>query len=188
MMPAPAPTSPPCASPPRGGESVGAQAAKSASDARPRPRGESFWRCHLISHCARWDGENRARADSVTLSSHYASQTRPAPPRTRPGSLLGVDADPVPTHPAPAGSARSSLNPRARLLEVRTRGLSDVLAGRVDTPPGLPLTPRCALRTRECSSNRRSRGQNAHLDEEEAGVVILADRGDPRPGTSPATR
>ena len=44
------------------------------------------------------------------------------------------------------------------------------------------LTPRRALRTRKCSSNRCSRVQNAHLGEEVAGVAILADRGaDPAP-------
>ena len=39
-----------------------------------------------------------------------------------------------------------------------------------------PPAPRRALRTRTCSSNRHSRGQNAHLDEEGAGHS-LADRG-----------
>ena len=47
---------------------------------------------------------------------------------------------------------------------------------------GHSLTPRRALRTRKCSSNRCSRVQNAHLGEEGAGVAILADRGaDPAP-------
>ena len=47
---------------------------------------------------------------------------------------------------------------------------------------GRSLTPRRALRTRKCSSNRCSRVQNAHLGEEVAGVAILADRGaDPAP-------
>ena len=47
---------------------------------------------------------------------------------------------------------------------------------------GRSLTPRRALRTRKCSSNRCSRVQNAHLGEEGAGVAILADRGaDPAP-------
>mgnify|MGYP002887756355 CR=1 FL=1 len=47
---------------------------------------------------------------------------------------------------------------------------------------GRSLTPRRALRTRKCSSNRCSRVQNAHLDEEGAGVAVLADRGaDPAP-------
>ena len=47
---------------------------------------------------------------------------------------------------------------------------------------GRSLTPRRALRTRKCSSNRCSRVQNAHLDEEEAGGAVLADRGaDPAP-------
>ena len=40
-----------------------------------------------------------------------------------------VDPVPVPFHPAPAGSARSSLNPRARTSSRRARGLSDDLAG-----------------------------------------------------------
>ena len=47
---------------------------------------------------------------------------------------------------------------------------------------GRPLTPRRALRTRKCSSSRHSRVQNAHLDEEGAGVAVVADRGaDPVP-------
>ena len=47
---------------------------------------------------------------------------------------------------------------------------------------GRPLTPRRALRTRKCSSSRHSRVQNAHLDEEGAGVAVVADRGaDPAP-------
>ena len=47
---------------------------------------------------------------------------------------------------------------------------------------GRSLTPRRALRTRKCSSNRCSRVQNAHLDEEGAGGAVLADRGaDPAP-------
>ena len=57
--------------------------------------------------------------------------------------------------------ARSSLNPRARLLEVRARGLSDVLGGYPaisrTAAPGAdpPRTPRRALRTRERRSDRR---------------------------------
>ena len=47
---------------------------------------------------------------------------------------------------------------------------------------GRSLTPRRALRTRKCSSNRCSRVQNAHLGEEGAGGAGLADRGaDPAP-------
>ena len=47
---------------------------------------------------------------------------------------------------------------------------------------GRSLTSRRALRTRKCSSNRCSRVQNAHLDEEVAGGAVLADRGaDPAP-------
>ena len=47
---------------------------------------------------------------------------------------------------------------------------------------GRSLTPRRALRTRKCSSNRCSRVQNAHLGEEGAGVAVLADRdADPAP-------
>ena len=80
------------------------------------------------------------------------------------GSLVGAG-------PAP----RSSLNPRERLLEVRARGSSDVLAGypaisRTAAPTSpAPPAPRRALRIRKCSSNRRSRVQNAHLGEEGAG-------------------
>ena len=47
---------------------------------------------------------------------------------------------------------------------------------------GYSLTPRRALRTRKCSSNRCSRVQNAHLGEEVAGGAVLVDRGaDPAP-------
>ena len=47
---------------------------------------------------------------------------------------------------------------------------------------GYSLTPRRALRTRKCSSNRCSRVQNAHLGEEVAGGAALVDRGaDPAP-------
>ena len=47
---------------------------------------------------------------------------------------------------------------------------------------GSSLTPRRALRTRKCSSNRCSRVQNAHLGEEVAGGAVLVDRGaDPAP-------
>ena len=78
--------------------------------------------------------------------------------------------------------ASTSLDPRARLLEVRARGSSDVLGGyptisRTAAPAhSAPWTPRRrdldapapkrALRTRECSSNRRSRVRNARLGEE----------------------
>ena len=79
-------------------------------------------------------------------------------------------------------AASTSLDPRARLLEVRARGSSDVLGGyptisRTAAPAhSAPWTPRRrdldapapkrALRTRECSSNRRSRVRNARLGEE----------------------
>ena len=47
---------------------------------------------------------------------------------------------------------------------------------------GRSLTPRRALRTRKCSSNRCSRVQNARLGEEMAGGAVLADRvADPAP-------
>ena len=48
------------------------------------------------------------------------SQARPAPPQGRRG--------PRPSRPGPAGSASTSLNPRARTSSRRSRGLSDVLA------------------------------------------------------------
>lgn len=59
--------------------------------------------------------------------------------------------------------------------------------GRVAGLPGRRPAPRRALRTRKCSSNRHFRVQNAPLDEEGADGD-LADRGDDRPETSPATR
>ena len=59
------------------------------------------------------------------------------------------------------GRARSSLNPRERLLEVRARGLSDVLAGypaisrtAAPTSPAPPASRR-ALRIRKCSGGVR---------------------------------
>ena len=64
----------------------------------------------------------------------------------------------------------TSLNPRARTSGRRARGLSDVLEGypaisRTAAPTsGHRSTPRCVFRIRECSSNRHSRVQNAHLD------------------------
>ena len=56
--------------------------------------------------------------------------------------------------------------------------------------PGRPLAPRRALRTRKCSSDRRSRVQNARLDEEgaRAGGHVSAGRATaPRnsPGNEP---
>ena len=59
--------------------------------------------------------------------------TAPGPTRTstgsRPGIVTGPAPVPDPYRPAPAESASTSLNPRERLLEVRSRGLSDDLAG-----------------------------------------------------------
>ena len=115
-------------------------------------------RIELRRIMSRWARTARGEADCVALGSHCASRARPSPvgPASAPVALelgahrpgpgprlpgprrcgvgrtdLGavVDPVPVPFHPAPAGSARSSLNPRARLLEVRARGLSDDLAG-----------------------------------------------------------
>ena len=87
--------------------------------------------------------------------------------------------------------ARSSLDPRDRRVTREHVCQGYVLAGQVtfsavtrrsrgprrqpDRPPRpprplrAPPTPRRALRTQKCSSNRRSRVQNAHLDEEGAG-------------------
>ena len=60
---------------------------------------------------------------------------------------------------------------------------------------GRPLTPRRALRTRKCSSNRRSRVQNAHLEcktrisTRRRPVAAVADRGDgPARTTRPPAR
>ena len=92
------------------------------------------------------------------------------------------------------GRARSSLNPRERLLEVRARGLSDVLAGypaisRTAAPTSpAPLTSRCALRIRKCSSNRRSRVRSARLDEEEACPAPRPRPTPARPSTTPGPR
>ena len=82
----------------------------------------------------------RVRADSgpgISLSGPGFTQAGPSPRRpdprrcgvgrTDPGAV--VDPVPVPFHPASAGSARSSLNPRARTSSRRARGLSDDLAG-----------------------------------------------------------
>ena len=80
------------------------------------------------------------------------SQARPAPSRNRPPrprAVAGPAPVPGPVVPARPGPrarrvtrenvprpASTSLNPRARLLEVRARGLSDVLAGRGAPGPG----------------------------------------------------
>ena len=61
--------------------------------------------------------------------------------RTDPGAV--VDPVPVPFHPAPAGSARSSLNPRARTSSRRARGLPGDLADRGDGFRGAAGTLPC---------------------------------------------
>jgi len=60
--------------------------------------------------------------------------------------------------------------------------------GRDDGPWTPPLTPRRALRTRTCSSNRHSRVQSARLDEEGASRGRRGPRRRSRSGTSSATR
>ena len=60
--------------------------------------------------------------------------------------------------------------------------------GRDDGPLDAPLTPRRALRTRTCSSNRHSRVQSARLDEEGAGRGRRGPRRRSRSGTSSVTR
>ena len=114
--------------------------------ARPRPWGSRFgdviWarivrgvlaRIERGRISSRWARMARGGMDFVALTWHYASRARPTPARESAGSRLGVVADPVPvpapSRPASAGSARSSLNPRERLLEVRARGLGDDLGG-----------------------------------------------------------
>ena len=52
----------------------------------------------------------------------------------------------------------------------------------------VPLTPKRALRTRKCSSNRRSRVRNAPFDEEGVGRARRGPRRRSRPGTSPMIR
>ena len=85
----------------------------------------------------------RVRADSgpgISLSGPGFTQAGPSPRRPDPRRCgvgrtdLGavVDPVPVPFHPAPAGSARSSLNPRARTSSRRARGLPGDLADRGD--------------------------------------------------------
>ena len=55
-------------------------------------------------------------------------------------------------------------------------------------PRRVPLTPKRALRTRKCSSNRRSRVRNAPFDEEGVGRARRGPRRRSRPGTSPMIR
>ena len=117
---------------------------------------------------SRWARTARGEVDCVALSSHCASRARPSPVRPasapvalelgahRPGPgprlpgprqcgvgrtdpVAVVDPVPVPFHPAPAGSARSSLNPRARTSSRRSRGLSDDLADRAASDRGVTV-------------------------------------------------
>ena len=74
------------------------------------PRGESNWRCHLRSHCARRDGENRAQADSVALGSHGASRDGF---RRAELALRKPAPDPPRGRVSPAGSAPARSRGRA---------------------------------------------------------------------------
>ena len=85
----------------------------------------------------------------------------------------------------------------ADLDNQRRRGPREGRRGMNGDRGGRPLTPRRAFRTRKCSSNRRSRVQNAHLEGKmhisRAKCTSRRGRGRrrgrrgprPRPGTSP---
>ena len=106
--------------------------------------------------------------------------TRGRPPRPARGRRLSKSATKAPTEPR---RARRIVDiPRLRSPPIPARG---AFVADLDNPPPrtpqkrgaagrsgprrAPPIPRGALRTRECSSNRRSRERNAPLDEEEVG-------------------
>ena len=70
----------------------------------------------------------------------------------------------------------------------RRHGPRDGRHGSRRRPLDAPLTPRRALRTRTCSSNRHSRVQSARLDEEGASRGRSGPRRRSRSGTSSVTR
>ena len=118
----------------------------------PRSRTPSApkWRNDTIPHerGSRRAPENYARATFSTPSTHPAA---PAPvqystcPPPDVADVPGSARPPSSPTPPPSSrrrrardrtprSASTSLNPRARLLEVRARGLSDDLAGQISSP------------------------------------------------------
>ena len=105
---------------------------RAASGAIPAPRP----RFAPIAHLAWWDGVSYVVTRPGSRARHLTREIVPQP-------------------------ARSSLKPRERLLEVRARGLSDVLGGyptisRTAAPgAAAPRTPRRALRPRERRSDHR---------------------------------
>ena len=74
------------------------------------------------------------------------------------------------------------------LDKLRRHGPRDGRRGSRRRPLGRPLTPRRALRTRTCSSNRHSRVQSARLDEEGVSRGRCGPRRRSRSGTSSVTR
>ena len=97
---------------------------------------------HPASRRASPARHNPPALDSCEPASHNASPgdiTNSTPPGLAPGSSGGDAPGPGPRSGLPGAGARArgnlpprastSLNPRARLLEVRARGLSDDLAG-----------------------------------------------------------
>ena len=89
-----------------------------------------------------WWSSARFGWGRVWSSAAVSTEPFPAPLLGEVGGLRGLQADRGPLRSPPRGSRRrgpgpgaprpasTSLNPRARLLEVRARGLSDDLAGR----------------------------------------------------------
>ena len=104
---------------------------------------------------SRWARTARGRVDSVELTWHYASRTRPAPAPAAPGLVRepargrrGPGPAPRPIPSRSGRPASPSPNPRARTPGRRSRGLPDDLAGRVTIsrvtrrsrgPDGVPL-------------------------------------------------
>ena len=87
---------------------------------------------------SRWARTARGRVDSVELTWHYASRTRPAPAPAAPGLVRepargrrGPGPAPRPIPSRSGRPASTSPNPRARTPGRRSRGLPDDLAGRV---------------------------------------------------------
>ena len=125
-------------------EGVGVRGpAVTVCSSRPRARRRSRARRDRRVGCRGWLGRRRERFR-----------------RPRPRRLSRMVGRRLACRDAPR-LASTSLNPRARLLEVRARGLSDVLGGyptisRTAAPgAAAPRTPGCALRTRERRSDRR---------------------------------
>ena len=113
----------------------------------------------------------------------------------RPGSIraFATDLDKRRRHgPERAAASRAEAAAGAPIGRAGPRGCPPWSpSGPRRRPPGRPRTPRRALRTRKCSSNRRSRVQNApfesrmHISTTRRPVAVLAGRGDGPARTTP---